>query len=195
VIDPNVCKCAPDDVEQGIHYNECNGALSKHPRKLVYIAAPFSPTAAQKLSCPMHEYPACVEANKAAAAALGLHVAALGAMPVVPHTAHGGRPELEHVQGYRFWIEGTDELLQGCDAALFSKNWQESPGACSEHATCVALGLPIFYEPEALAVWLRDPDNTHTSLLKDRLDRLTRRIALHHDTERPPAIDPPGRSD
>lgn len=162
------------------------------PRVLVYVAAPFSPTERQ-LARPSTGYftdvqlhAAYLEENKDNAARLGLSLARFGVMPVVPHTAHGGRPELEHVQNYKFWIEATEELLLGCDACLLAPNWQESKGAMGEYATCIDYQIPVFTIDTDLRAWAAKVDYRH--LLTARADRLNARIAAHHDTIRPPAL-------
>lgn len=77
-----------------------------HPEILVYVAGPFSaPTRAG------------VEANIARAVAVGLEVAKLGFMPVIPH-ANTAHPEFEKIQPYPFWISGTTEMLRRCDAMV-----------------------------------------------------------------------------
>ncbi len=156
-----------------------------HPELLVYIAAPYSPTAAQlarRQPQPIlqdtydREFAAtCIQANKEAAAALGLEVARLGCMPVVPHTAHGGRPELETVQDYRFWIDGTAALLFGCGAALFAENWRDSSGAVGEHDRCIEWSIPIFYSVGELARWVAAGEQNGT-LEREALSRLHARI-------------------
>lgn len=153
-----------------------------HPRFLVYVAAPFSPTEVQKTIDPERaEY--WVLHNKQSASALGLEVAKLGAMPIVPHTATGGRSELESVQDYHFWIEGTAELLFFCGAILMAKNWVDSKGAVSEHGKAAAWCIPIFYTLEALAEYLQG-DNIEAEAAIALGMRLAERAV---DTERPEA--------
>lgn len=110
--------------------------------KLVYIAGPF--TAKDR---------AGVEANILRAALLGVEVARLGAMPVVPH-ANTALPEYEHVQPYEFWIEGTKDLLRACDAVLLLPDWHLSSGARGEFSEALRIGLPVFETLEQLGRWL-----------------------------------------
>jgi hypothetical protein len=110
---------------------------------LIYCAGPFS--------APTREG---VEANIAAMELLGIEVAKLGALPVIPH-ANTQHPDFEHVQPYTFWIDGTLELMRRCDAVLCSPRWKESSGARGERDEAVSLGLPVFDSLAELADWLR----------------------------------------
>ncbi len=111
---------------------------------LVYIAGPFS--------APTREG---VEANIAAAVALGIEVAKLGAMPVIPH-ANTAHPEFERVQPYQFWIGGTMALLRACGACAMVQRWEHSSGAKGERLEMLRLGRPVFYELPELKRWLSD---------------------------------------
>jgi hypothetical protein len=122
------------------------------PRILVYVAGPFSPTAAQKAAGV--ERRAAVEQNIARAGAVAVSVAALGAMPVCPHL-NTSLPEFEEVQDYQFWIEGTDEMLRRCDAALFVAGREASSGSRSEWKTCKAAKIPAFTSLAELEEFLR----------------------------------------
>lgn len=112
--------------------------------KLVYIAGKFSaPTRSG------------VEDNIMAAVMVGLAVAKLGGMPVIPH-ANTAHPEFEKVQEYPFWIEGTTELLRRCDAVMLVDGWTESKGSRGEVDIARQLRLPVFLpgEYEKLGTWL-----------------------------------------
>lgn len=112
--------------------------------KLVYIAGKFSaPTRSG------------VEDNIMAAVMVGLAVAKLGGMPVIPH-ANTAHPEFEKVQEYPFWIEGTTELLRRCDAVMLVDGWAESNGARTEAIEAVSRRIPVFQpgEYEKLGMWL-----------------------------------------
>ncbi len=112
--------------------------------KLIYVAGKFSGAIR-----------ADVERNIAAAEQLGIEVARIGAMPVIPH-ANTAHPEFERVQPYQFWIEGTAELLRRCDALLTVDNWQASSGARGEVEIAKAEGLPVFHALNELRTWLGD---------------------------------------
>ncbi len=110
--------------------------------KLIYIGGPFSgPTRSD------------VQANIRRAEILGLEVARLGAMPVVPH-ANTSHPHYEIVQPYPFWIEGTMALLRVCHALILTADWERSSGARGEHEDAVSRGMPVFYALGELKSWL-----------------------------------------
>ncbi len=98
---------------------------------LVYIAGPFSAKTREG-----------VEANIKAAELVGLVIASLGGMPIIPHcnTSH---PDFESAQGYQFWIAGTAKLMARCDAVVLVKGWETSKGATRERDLALQLGIPI----------------------------------------------------
>lgn len=110
---------------------------------LVYVAGPFS--------APTREG---VEANISAAVQLGIEVAKLGAMPVIPH-ANTAHPEFERVQPYQFWIDGTMALLEACSACIMREGWEKSRGASGERERAIATGKPVFYSVYELSMWMR----------------------------------------
>jgi hypothetical protein len=111
--------------------------------KLVYVAGPFSAATREG-----------VEANIQRAALLGVEVAKLGAFPVVPH-ANTALPEYEHVQPYKFWIEGTLELMRRCHAVIMLPGWEASSGARAERFEAMARRMPVFETLSQLEYWLR----------------------------------------
>jgi hypothetical protein len=100
--------------------------------RLIYVAGKF--TAPDR---------AGVQRNIAAAVAIGLEIARLGAMPVIPH-ANTSHPNFEAIQPYMFWIDGTLELLRRSDACVMVPGWEESNGAKGERAEAHRLGIPVF---------------------------------------------------
>lgn len=64
--------------------------------KLIYVAGPYT--------APTRDG---VEANIAAAERVGIVIAKLGGMPVIPH-ANTAHPEFEHIGTSEFWYEGTE---------------------------------------------------------------------------------------
>lgn len=98
---------------------------------LVYIAGPFS--------APTREG---VEENIKAAESVGIVIAELGGMPVIPHcnTSH---PDFEEAQGYQFWVAGTAKLMARCDAVVLVKGWETSKGATGERDLALQLGIPV----------------------------------------------------
>lgn len=98
---------------------------------LIYIAGPFT--------APTREG---VEANIKAAEAVGIVIAQLGGMPIIPHcnTSH---PGFEGAQGYQFWVAGTAKLMARCDAVVLVRGWETSKGATGERDLALQLGIPI----------------------------------------------------
>ena len=97
---------------------------------VVYIAGPFRARTSWGIA-----------ENIRAAERLGLEVAKLGMMPLIPHanTAHfqGELPD-------KFFLDGTMELLRRCDAVMLTPNWATSSGARDEADEAERLGIPVF---------------------------------------------------
>lgn len=104
--------------------------------KLVYIAGPFRAATAWG-----------VAENVRAAERVGLEVARVGYMPVIPHanTAHF------HGEGDDdFWIEGTPELLRRCDAVVLVPGWERSSGTRAEITEARLRNIPVYATPQML---------------------------------------------
>lgn len=128
--------------------------------KVVYVAGPYRGPSAWAVEC-----------NIRRAEELGMRVAELGAMPLIPHT---NTRFFNGTLDDRFWLLGTIELLRRCDAAIFVRNWKRSTGAMEEHAECLRRGLPVFYQPRELAKWLgpverTEPETTQLTLQLPRV--------------------------
>ena len=123
--------------------------------KLIYIAGPYSATTREG-----------VEANIARAVALGIEVARLGAMPVIPH-ANTAHPEFNDAQPYDFWIDGTLELLRRCDAVIVTDDYRRSTGARGEVRDALARSQLVFTELADLAVWLEMHRKTEPAAAPD----------------------------
>jgi hypothetical protein len=108
---------------------------------LVYIAAPYRAKTAW-----------FVELNIRYAESYAMDVAEARCYPVCPHTNTRGHFESIDV-GDAFWLLATLELMRRCDAAFFCPGWEQSSGARGEHDEALRLGLPIFYDLDALAAW------------------------------------------
>jgi hypothetical protein len=109
---------------------------------LVYVAGRFSaPDRAR------------VERNIQLATELGIEVAKLGAMPVIPH-ANTSHPDFESVQPYQFWIAGTLALLRACAVCIMVPGWESSSGARGERDEMLRLGRPVFHSIGELRAWL-----------------------------------------
>jgi len=107
---------------------------------LVYVAGPYRAKTAWEIECNIHR-----------ARSVGVEVARLGMMPVIPHanTAHFD------VAPDEFWLEGTLELMRRCDALITVVGWGGSSGARTEIVSMVELGRPVFHTIEALAQWMK----------------------------------------
>ena len=111
--------------------------------KTVFISGPFTaPTRAG------------VEQNIRRAEELGLEVAKLGALPIIPH-ANSSHPDFERVQPYDFWLRGYLRVMSMCDAVIHTEDWGGSPGALVENGKARAVAQPVFYDVASLELWLR----------------------------------------
>jgi hypothetical protein len=101
---------------------------------VIYIIGPFrAPT------------PWGVECNVRRAEELGLLVAQLNAMPLIPHA------NTRFFQGLKsdsFWLEGTLELLRRCDACACVEGWENSQGSKTEVKFATANSIPVFFKTE-----------------------------------------------
>jgi hypothetical protein len=86
-----------------------------------------------------------IEQNVRAAEKVGLYVARLGAMPVIPHANtrffHGECTE-------EFWYAGTLEMLKRCDGIIMVAGWSESKGARVEYDYALSRSpqrMPVFF--------------------------------------------------
>jgi hypothetical protein len=122
---------------------------------LIYVAGPFS-SKATRLEGELdgdfaRRQRAETEEHIKRAVALAIEVAKLGFYPVTPH-ANTAAPEFEKIQSYRFWIDGTLELMRrACDALILVPGWETSSGATKERADMLLRGKPVFETLEELA--------------------------------------------
>lgn len=115
------------------HRRRCN-------MNVIYICGPFT-------ACTPWE----IECNVRRAETLGLEVAKLGAMPLIPHA------NTRYFHGHmtpEFWYEGTLELLKRCDALIVLNGWKSSRGARGEVDYAIEHSMPVFHELHELATWL-----------------------------------------
>lgn len=100
---------------------------------LIYVAGPYRAATREAIAL-----------NIDAARVIGISAAALGWFPVIPHanTAHMelDLPEL----GDEFWLRGTMEMMERCDAVVLVPGWESSAGTKGEMARADALRIPIF---------------------------------------------------
>jgi hypothetical protein len=108
--------------------------------KVVYVAGPFrGPT------------PWDVAENVRQAERLGLEVARLGAMPLIPHA---NTSLFDGQLSAKFWLDGTLELLRRSDAMILTPDWEQSSGARAEFKDALERRQPVFYTLGELAAWL-----------------------------------------
>lgn len=86
---------------------------------------------------------------------LGVEVAKLGAMPVIPHK---NSEMMDGLQSDDFWLEATLELMRRCDAVLAGPTWERSFGARGEVDEAKRLGIPVFFGLATLEGWLREQE-------------------------------------
>ena len=117
---------------------------------LIYVAGPYRAATRDDIA-----------RNIDAARVIGISAAALGWFPVIPHanTAHMelDLPEL----GDDFWLRGTMEMMERCDAVVLVPGWQNSAGTLGEIARAYELRIPVFRTLDTLPTacafieWLR----------------------------------------
>ena len=107
--------------------------------KVVYIAGPYR-----------GRTPWDVETNIRKAEAIGLEVARMGFMPLIPHTM---TRFFDKQCTSHFWIEGTLELLARCDAMIVLPGWENSDGTKGEIALAEKRNIPYFWSMKDLGLW------------------------------------------
>lgn len=108
--------------------------------KVIYIAGPFRARDAWAVKCNVHR-----------AEQMANEVAAIGAMPLTPHSI-GAHFDGTHTP--EFWLAGTLELLRRCDAVLVLENFEQSTGTRGEIREADRLGIPIYFDLDSLKKWL-----------------------------------------
>jgi len=83
-----------------------------------------------------------IEQNVRKAELVGLMVAKLGILPVIPHTMfrwyHGENED-------QFWLNAMLELMFRTDAVLFLDDWKTSAGSLAEEIAAQQRNMPCFY--------------------------------------------------
>lgn len=115
---------------------------------VVYVAGPFR--------CSSQHMPGqqdCwgIQTNVMAAMALGLEVWRMGAAALVPHA---NTMFFQNAAKDEVWLDGDLAMLAKCDAVLMTPDWQRSTGARAEEAFARERGIPVFYDLDALRVWV-----------------------------------------
>lgn len=93
---------------------------------------------------------AAIAANIEAARRLAIHACRLGWFPICPHmnTAHM-EADLPHLDD-GFWLRGTLQLMERCDAVVLAEGWERSSGTLAEIARADELRIPVYRTREAL---------------------------------------------
>jgi hypothetical protein len=108
--------------------------------KLIYVAGAYSAKTAYQ-----------VELNIDIAKHLAIEVWRQGAAAICPHT---NSAHFEGAASGDAFIEGTLEMMRRCDAVLVAPNWDSSVGTRGEIKEAERLGIPVFYNVDALCAWL-----------------------------------------
>lgn len=129
----------PIAIAETLMVRELRKCQAGHRKPVVYVAGRFRSADGWKIN-----------ENVFAAEKAGREVAALGAMPLVPHSigAHMAGTEDD-----TFWLTGTLELMRRCDAVLVLPGYQESQGAMGEIAEAQRIGMPVIMPIEGKADW------------------------------------------
>ena len=109
--------------------------------KLIYVAGPYRSATREG-----------VRRNIETAMQVAMYVAKAGYMPVVPHACtqyfDWDYPKL---QPDSFWLDGTMEMLDRCDAIIMCPGWEHSSGSKAEHEHAEKTGKKVCYSTAALA--------------------------------------------
>lgn len=105
---------------------------------IVYISGPYSAKTYKER-----------QANIEAARKVAYEYWRKGFTVICPHanTANFDDCYGKHI-GHEGWLKGDLEILLRCDAIVMMYGWEESKGACMEHAYAQLIGIPIFYAVE-----------------------------------------------
>jgi hypothetical protein len=98
----------------------------------MYVAGPYSA-----------DTDSATELNIQAARHVGRLVARKGWIPLIPHGNTYHFDALIKLP-QSFWIEGTLNMMERCDAVVMVDGWESSTGATGEHKRAHKLSIPIF---------------------------------------------------
>lgn len=131
---------------------------------LIYVAGPYRAATRDDIA-----------RNIDAARVVGISAAALGWFPVIPH-ANTAHMELDLPGlGDAFWLAGTLEMMERCDAVVLVPGWQNSAGTRGEIIRAEELGIPIFRTLDTLPSasvfldWARSATHRTSAQTKQRL--------------------------
>ncbi|MFY1052337.1 DUF1937 family protein [Ectopseudomonas khazarica] len=133
---------------------------------LIYVAGPYRAATRDDIA-----------RNIDAARVVGISAAALGWFPVIPH-ANTAHMELDLPGlGDDFWLAGTLEMMERCDAVVLVPGWQNSAGTRGEIIRAEELHIPIFRTLDALPSasvfhdWARSATHRTSALTRQRLQQ------------------------
>lgn len=133
---------------------------------LIYVAGPYRAATRDAIA-----------RNIDAARVIGISAAALGWFPVIPH-ANTAHMELDLPGlGDEFWLAGTLEMMERCDAVVLVPGWESSAGTRGEIIRAEELHLPIFRSLDALPSadvfrdWARCATHRTSALTQYRLQQ------------------------
>jgi len=158
----------PIAIAEALMIRELRKCQAGHRKPVVYVAGRFRAADGWKIN-----------ENVFAAEKAGRAVAALGAMPLIPHSigAHMAGTEDDS-----FWLTGTLELMRRCDVVLVLPGYQESQGTQGEIAEAQRIGLPVIMPQNGAPGW----DELRSSLVaeSDKPVALMAEIAEKWQTKR-----------
>jgi hypothetical protein len=105
--------------------------LLDHKGELVYIAGPYRGDNAWE-----------VEQNIRVAEEVGMAVAKMGVIPLIPHTMYR---YWDGTLTDEFWLGCGLRLLESCKAITLCPNWEKSSGTLGERKRAKELGLDLFF--------------------------------------------------
>jgi hypothetical protein len=92
---------------------------------------------------------------------VGVQIASLGVMPLIPHANTGNFYGLFTEE---FWYKGTAELLHRANFAItvaaIGRKWDHSKGSRDELEACKRWHIPVFHTLHGLEMWLETQRNT-----------------------------------
>ena len=121
-------------------------------RRLVYIAAPYSPPASWPRWKKRLFGKLAIQNNVQKARAHARDVAAAGGFPITPHLVDQG---IESIGPYEFWCAGLLDLMHRCDGVYAPPGWEQSKGALAEIRAADRALLPVFYDLKELQRWCK----------------------------------------
>jgi len=107
---------------------------------LIYIAGPFRAATPWEIEC-----------NIRRAETLGLEVARLGGIPIIPHTMYRF---FQNALSDEFWLKCELQLLKPCNALAAVVGWEKSKGTQGEIRYAEdELKIPVFRDSSTALLW------------------------------------------